>query len=96
MMMKYIWIFLFLGACAGNLTEDEQFRKDWNEQVDLRNWRLCEQAYMQAGKPTWHKDHTHSMGLGKGRLRNEDVRSDLMTNRCRGVLKPAGYWEEYL
>lgn len=51
------------------------------------NWQMCERAYAQAGKATYHSGHTHRRGQ---KLHIEHIRSDLATNHCRMILGP--YW----
>lgn len=84
-------ILLFAGGCASNtLSEEELEIRQYNEQASVENWNLCEQIYAYAGQVTWHKGHTHA---NKGRrVRLDDVRQDLLDNRCRQVL--GDYWIE--
>jgi hypothetical protein len=93
MMNKYVWIFLFLAGCASTLTEEEREVKEYNEQVMRENWTLCEQVYLANGTPTFHKGHTHTRGSTR-RSSLENIRQDLITNRCRHILKPHGLWAE--
>jgi len=47
-------------------------------------------AYKQEGVPTYHYDHSHK---DHARVTPFDIRSDLMRNTCKSVLRD--YWIEY-
>jgi hypothetical protein len=89
-MYKFLTAFciLILCGCASKpLTEEQIEEREWNRAMDRENWALCEQLYKQAGKPTYHIDHSHSKGVGKSRNRHWWIESDLLTNQCRRVLR---------
>lgn len=75
---------VILAGCASGppLTQDEI---EYNRQMDVENWMLCETVYDNAGKITWHRDHSH-----RGRTRHWMIQQDLADNGCRQILK--GLW----
>ena len=78
-----ITLFIVLAGCASQpLTEVEEY----NRQIDLQNWALCEAVYEKVGHYTYHIGHSHV----SGRTRPDWVKDDLITNHCRMILKD--YW----
>jgi hypothetical protein len=59
-------------------SEDREYRR----QVDAHNWDQCAALYKVHRTATFHRDHTHS----SGRVREWDVKTDLMDNNCRQLL----------
>jgi hypothetical protein len=70
--------FLLGGGCATSSMEDREYRR----QVDAHNWDQCAALYKVHRTATFHRDHTHS----SGRVREWDVKTDLMDNNCRQLL----------
>jgi hypothetical protein len=82
-----------LGACSTVLTEDELFARDWKRGIDAQNWELCDYAYRKAGRPTVHRDHRHTRHGIRHMNPDAAIRSDLLQNDCRIVLRD--YWIDY-
>ena len=70
-----VLLFFVLTGCASNLTPEEI---EWNKQVDLDNWHMCQVAIAQAKDMTIHINHSHRWD----RNRPLDIRSDLAINQC--------------
>ena len=85
--MRYLVLILLLAGCAETRTQEEI---EWSHAMARENWALCETVYVNAGKPTFHRGHTH--GRGATRERIEWTRQDLADNHCRQVL--GSYWAE--
>ena len=74
-------------ACATqNLSPEEV---EWRRHVDQQNWLLCQYVYKKSNA-ILRSDHVHIKGR---RHTPQEVRSDLMKNNCRLVLRD--YWIEY-
>jgi len=84
-------LLLFIVGCAP-LTELEVEERAWRAGINLQNWELCELAYRQSGKPTWHVGHSHKHP-GSMAQRAWNVRDDLRVNFCKSIL--GKYWAEY-
>ena len=76
--------FLTVSGCATYDAEERAYR----DAIDAENWRMCELVYQQAGASTYHRDHEHNH-----RVRWDDIKKDLMDNRCKVLL--GDYWAEY-
>lgn len=87
-MKRYVIILLafLIGACVGHVATEE---RDYRQQVDYENWKLCMMAYEQSGVVTLHVNHSqkqHKPG-------HWSIRTDLGTHSCRRVL--GIYWTSY-
>lgn len=90
-------ICLTISGCAS--TPEELVTRQERFEVDFANWQMCELAYQQSRKPTFHDDHIHSstraLNMDKVTLADRwNVKSDLMTNNCRMILGK-DYWLSY-
>lgn len=84
-------VFLLAVSCAAPLTEDELFRREYNEKIDEQNWELCREVYRRSGVRLAVSDHAH----GKGKKHYPfHVRRDLIDNNCKRIL--GAYWAERL
>ena len=86
-----ILMIIVVQGCATTLTQEEQDVRDYNRQIDLQNWNMCERVYLDSHIPTIHFNHTHTKPMSGNRLA-EATRSDLIVNQCRMILR--GYWAD--
>ena len=77
---------IVLGCSSNPLTEEQEY----NRQIDLQNWLLCEAVYESSGRPTIHYNHTHRNLRGNSLA--YAVKQDLIDNSCRMILRD--YWAE--
>ena len=77
------------GCVSSPLSEVQEY----NRQIDIQNWVLCEAVYERANTPTVHYGHTHRRHMSVGLLADA-VKDDLIQNRCRGILKD--YWADHI
>jgi len=82
-------IYLSISGCA-TLTEAEKFERDTQHSYDAENWMLCEMIFKYHNVPTTHFDHEHGE---RDIIRPWMIRSDLLVNRCRTVIK-RDYWAD--
>lgn len=81
---------LMLVGCASNLTPDEI---EYRDAERAEQWRLCEMVYKANGVPTVHMGHSHDRRYERLHSQKEAIRSDLLHNDCRRILKQTGLWE---
>lgn len=73
-----------LYGCA-TISEEEQFRREYNESLDRERWQLCQRIYRQHGKYTVSR-HSHDRRRTSGRHGPSEVKDDLIVNQCRMVI----------
>lgn len=83
-------------ALAKQIDEEqsELDRKEYNFQIDLQNWSLCETVYENAMQPTYHRDHSHQRHMTRSAQRHA-VRDDLYVNQCKKILG-SNYWSTHV
>lgn len=89
----YFLIFICLGisGCATQpLSYEEIEARDWRRGIDRENWEMCMAAYKQADRYTVHVNHE---GTPQHHRRINNIRSDLLVNQCRWVMR--NYWIDY-
>ncbi len=86
-------LFLILVSTGCAITPEERQRRLDRSVIDQENWTLCELAYANANRPTWHIDHIHTRSLRGSALRAA-LRSDLRINSCKQILRD--YWVDYV
>jgi hypothetical protein len=88
------WIALTAG-CVTNPSgvDDAAENTRLVHQINLANWDLCQRAYKENNQHTYHTGHLHR---ANGQILGESafwaIKSDLIDNRCRQILRV--YWLE--
>lgn len=88
LLLAIVVLATFGGGCAP-MSEIEKESAQWSAAMSRENWKLCEQAYKQAARPTIHRDHLHNPRL---KVPLWAIRRDLADNDCRMILGP--YWAD--
>lgn len=65
-------------------TSTKSFEQEYQESIDLENWRACKAAYDSRNHATIHRNHSHSKGIS---ATAGDVKDDLIQNRCKSILR---------
>ena len=84
-----VCILILINGCE-TLSPEE---REWNRAIDLENWQRCAYVYAQNGGITVHVNHSHKRHADWNDTDYWYVRSDLVHNICRSILR--NQWIHY-
>ena len=67
--------------------EHKRFVRDYNRAIDMENWQTCLLIHKTRGSITYHIGHSHDRKRANRRVDPFDVKSDLMHNNCRSLIR---------
>lgn len=91
MTISSLTLLLLMSGCASSQTVEEKEKFEDTRRIAEANWYACEAIYKQAGRPTYHLDHTHKWD--ERRPSRAAVWNDLFVNDCKQLLGEE--WLEY-